>query len=93
MIYSQMKYWLTRRVHLFESTEDGNQTSLCGLAVSGGCYPFSTPFEWVEENFRHPYDDLNYCQSCRRKAEKLHGRKYEPLTEKYPNPMTIEVKQ
>jgi uncharacterized protein with PIN domain len=39
---------------------------------------------WEKENEQgHPYDDLNYCQSCRRKAMSWHGKKYQPMTEKY----------
>ena len=69
MKFQQRKIWPTRRIHLFQR---GQEISFCGLAwrVDG-------------EDHAHPYDDLNYCQCCRRKAMGYHGQKYLPMTEKY----------
>ena len=92
MIFGQYKYWLTRRIHLHEVHANGTveETSICGCNQIAGSY-FSHTIDYEKESNLHPYDDLNYCQSCRRKAEKLHGGNYFFLTEKYPNPFSSNI--
>lgn len=81
--YLQRKYWPTRRIHLY-FTIGGDGYALCGGAMEGATYQKYKPFVWgFNSSEQHPYDDLNYCQSCRRVAEKRNGRKYIPLSKYY----------
>ena len=79
MKYRQMKAWPTRRLHLFEY---GQSVSICGLVMAVQCFAHKDNVLW----HHHRYDDLNYCQSCRRTAMKFHGKKYVPLSTIYQNP-------
>jgi len=81
--YTQKQYWPTRRIHLYDIHHDGY--ALCGGAMVVATYRNFSPFAWTQLNKgkRHPYDDLNFCQSCRRVAEKRAGLKYKPLTKTY----------
>jgi hypothetical protein len=79
MKFDQFKCWPSRRIHLFQGNDE---VSYCGVAWRIACDPKGT-IDWEEGSASHPYDDLNYCQSCRRKAMSMHGQKYVPLTEKY----------
>ena len=82
MKYYQRKVWPTRRIHLFSG---GQEMSECGLAWAvAGDLVSSKKMDWEKDaDWLHPYDDLNYCQSCRRVAMTAHGAKYLPMTEKY----------
>lgn len=82
MKYWQRKVWPTRRIHLFAG---GQEMSECGLAWSKvGDLVSKRKLVWeADSDWMHPYDDLNYCQSCRRKVMTAHGKKYRPMTEKY----------
>lgn len=93
MKYRQMKYWLTRRMHLYRLNATGMDYSLCGLAIKCGCYPHKAKIDWKTEDEEHPYDNLNYCQSCRRKAMKIHEEKYVPLTGMYPDPRPKDIEE
>jgi len=81
MKYMQMKAWPTRRIHLFQQ---GQKMSICSLVFRIQCFLIGS-FDFKHQEHRHPYDDLNYCQTCRRLAAKAHGRDYTPITEKYSN--------
>jgi len=74
------KVWPTRRIHAFIEGED---VSICCLTwrVAGDKVHQSNGAKRALKV--HPYDDLNYCQSCRRSLMKMAGQKYEPLTSKY----------
>jgi hypothetical protein len=56
--------------------------SFCGLAFRVAGDPVGR-LDWETEDALHPYDDLNFCQCCRRKAMSWHDQKYQPMTEKY----------
>lgn len=91
-IYIQRKYWPTRRIHLYQQF-GGDGYAICGGAWEKATYVEYKPFEWIPPNKpNHPYDDLNFCQSCRRCAEKRHGAEYKPLTEAY-NKIAEEIGQ
>lgn len=80
MKFQQLKLWPSRRVHLFQK---GQPLSFCGIGWRGAGDPVGS-IDWEKEAATlHPYDDLNFCQSCRRKAMSWHDQKYQPLTEKY----------
>ena len=80
MKFEQLKVWPTRRVHLFQG---GAEISFCGLAWRMAGDKIGE-FDWEKKAGRvHPYDNLNFCQSCRRKAMSWHNQKYKPLTQKY----------
>ena len=82
MKYWQRKVWPTRRIHLFAG---GQEMSECGLVwVKVGDLVSRRKLDWEKDSdWMHPYDDLNYCQSCRRTAMALHGKKYQAMTDKY----------
>ena len=86
--YVQKKYWPTRRIHLYDIQNDGY--ALCGNAMVTATYENFPAFLWNQLNRlkRHPYDDLNFCQSCRRVAEKRAGNEYKPLTKHYEEIVT-----
>lgn len=79
MKFQQLKLWPSRRVHLFQYRQD---ISFCGLAWRGAGDVVGR-INWGKDDYNHPYDDLNYCQCCRRKAMGWNGEKYQPMTEKY----------
>jgi len=89
MLYHQMKYWLTRKIHLFETDEEtGEEYSLCGCAIACGCYYVQPVEKTFVKQFQY-YDDLNYCQSCLKIALKGTKDKYSPLCKMYVNPITF----
>lgn len=79
MKFEQRKVWPSRKVHMFQA---GSDVSFCGLCWREAGDKFGT-IDYPDQEWRQPYDDLNYCMSCRRKADSYTGRKYKPLTEKY----------
>jgi len=78
--YVQRKLWPSRKYHLFL---DGSEVSICGCATIWGSYDKRIIVWGFDSADYHPYDDLNYCQACRRVAESSAGRKYIPLSKHY----------
>jgi hypothetical protein len=81
--FKQMKAWPTRRIHLFP--EDESKRSSCGLVTQGQSF-FVMELNGDEAMKLHKYDDLNFCQTCRRILMKDYGQKYVPLSTIYQKP-------
>lgn len=83
MKFDQKKSWPSRKKHLFLPGCREDDVAICGGPFNFASEQVRKGLNWDSESNLHPYDDLNYCQSCRRVAMGMHGEKYTPLTEKY----------
>lgn len=79
--FTQIKVWPTRRIHLFYAND---RISWCGLTERMAGEKIGE-VDYPKEEDKHAYDDLRYCQCCRRKADSWTNRKYTPLTKRYEN--------
>jgi hypothetical protein len=79
-MYQQAKAWPSRRIHLF----NGGEFSVCGSVETVQCFSVNrVEFDFETIKKIHPYDNLNYCQSCLRAVMAQNNEKYKPIKQYY----------